>query len=114
MKTRHEEIREQATAYHTKYPKVWQLFVQFTLEQINKGFKNYSSKAIFERIRWETDTPDINGDPIFKINNNYQPFYARRFMRMFPEHATFFRTRKQISLDDLATCAPELTPQDFG
>jgi len=109
--TRLEEMREQVTQYHKKHPEVWSMFVLFTFQMINKGYKNYSAKAVFERIRWEKDA---GGDGVaeFKVGNNYPSFYARRFMRAYPEHEGFFRTRKQTSEDSPATYRPELKPED--
>lgn len=107
--TRLEEVREQAQAFHTAHPEVWTLFEKYTKQIISAGFKNYSGKSVFERIRWHMDT---GGDGLnqFKINNNYCPFYTRRFMKMFPEHDGFFRTRKQTTEDKPATNLPELSP----
>ena len=97
METRHDQIKYQVEAFHKKHPEVWDLFVKFTFDRINRGFKNYSVNGIFERIRW--DVGNVGGDGVteFKIGNNHRPFYARRFMRMYPEHDGFFRTRIQKS-----------------
>lgn len=111
--TRLDEMREQVNRFHEEHPDVWDLFVRFTLDRINRGFGNYSSKAIFERIRWETDSVGTNGISSWKLNNNYPAFYARRFAKMFPEHAEFFRTRKQTSIYDDPTSRPELAPIDY-
>lgn len=109
---RHEEMREQCQAFHNAHPEVWQLFVHFTCTMIRKGYPNYSVNAIFERIRWEKDEGG-NGEDQFKLNNNYRAFYARRFMRMYPKHEGFFRTRELKSVDRPATELPELTPSYF-
>tara|TARA_R110000868_G_scaffold399537_1_gene673349 strand:- start:320 stop:700 length:381 start_codon:yes stop_codon:yes gene_type:complete len=106
-------MRQQCTRFHEQYPEVWDLFIRFTFEMINKGFKNYSAQhGIFARIRWEMDAGgnDVNQ---FKINNNYSAFYARRFMEMYPQHDGFFRTRQQTSEDRSATNFPELTPEYY-
>ena len=110
IENRKEEVCQQVKAYHRKHPEVWELFVQFTFDMIDKGFKNYAVSGIFERIRWEKD---MGGDGLtmFKINNNYKPFYARRFMACYPQHEGFFRTRKQTSEDKDATHMPEITPE---
>lgn len=112
MDSRLDEMKRQCTAYHKAHPEVWDLFVKFSKEIISKGYKNYSVNAIFERIRWEIDVGG-NGDTEFKINNNYRPLYARRFMNMYPQHDGFFRTRKQTSEDAPATNKAELTPRDY-
>ena len=113
MQSRKDEMREQVKAFHESHPDVWDLFVRFTFDRIEKGYENYSVKAIFERIRWEKDS---GGDGVnsFKLNNNYTAFYSRRFMRMYPRYDGFFRTREQISEQRDATHMPELTPSHFG
>tara|TARA_R110002110_G_scaffold271799_1_gene487401 strand:- start:272 stop:652 length:381 start_codon:yes stop_codon:yes gene_type:complete len=110
IKTRHDEMREQVKKFHLQNPIVWDLFKIFTFEVIDRGFKNYSVNAIFERIRWEQDIMGDKATDTFKLNNNYRAFYARRFMATFTEHDGFFRIRKQISGEQKATNLPELTP----
>jgi len=112
IETRRDEMVAQVAAFHENHPEVWDLFVQFSFQMINRGYKNYSANAIFERIRWEKDA---GGDGVtqFKLGNNYRAFYSRRFMRVYPEHEGFFRTRDQKSGDQPATHLPELTPNDY-
>lgn len=107
---RQDEMRQQVTDFHRRHPEVWELFVKFTFEMIRRGYKNYSVNAIFERIRWEKDSVGGDGVTSFKLNNNYRAFYSRRFMRAYPQHEGFFRTRQQTSEDQFATHKPELTP----
>jgi len=111
--TRLDEMREQYLKFDKEHPEVWDMFARFSKEIISKGYKNYSVKAVFERIRWEKD---IGGDGInqFKLNNNYTAFYARKFMDMFPEHKGFFRTRTQTSEDKKATKQEPLRPAYFN
>jgi len=109
---RHQEMRAQAIVFHKAHPKVWILFVEFTLERIAKGFNHYSARGIFHRIRWETAEADTSKNE-FKINDNHSPFYSRRFMRMYPQHDGFFRTRHQISKESNAVKRPALGPHDF-
>lgn len=113
MKSRKQEMDEQAEAFNKQNPYVYVLFVKFTKEIISRGFKNYSVNAIFERIRWETDTANVDGKSSFKLNNNYRAWYARKYMERYPEYDGFFRTRKRISEEQNATNLPELTPEDF-
>ena len=111
-RTRLDELREQVTDYHNRHPEVWELFVRFTFEMVKRGYKNYGVTAIFERIRWEIDA---GGDGVaeFKINNSYKPFYARRFMRMYPEHEGFFRLRRQVTMDRPPKNQGEFTPENL-
>jgi hypothetical protein len=83
--------------FDKKNPHVWDLFVRFTFEAINKGYKNLSSDMVLHRIRWETsiatnELTEVDGRRI-KICNNYTPYYARKFHLSFPEHKGFFRTK---------------------
>ena len=113
-KTRFEEMRDQCNRFHKAHPEVWRYFVRFTNELIARGFKHYSAQhGVFSRIRWETDQADADGRTTFKINNNYSPFYARRYMKLHPEHEGFFRTRIQTSRQGPATGLSELGPRDF-
>ena len=111
--TRLDEMREQVQRFHDDNPEVWDLFVRFTLQKINRGFSHYSARGIFHRIRWETDDPSYEKGVEFKLNDHHSPFYARRFMKMYPEHEGFFRTREQTSHHNDATQLPELGPRDY-
>ena len=111
--TRYDQMREQVQRFHDEHPEVWDLFVRFTRDRIDRGFKNYSVNAIFERIRWEVDGVGGNDRASFKLNNNYPAFYARRFMKMYPRHEGFFRTREQTSLRNDPSGLPELGPADY-
>lgn len=77
-------------------PHVYDMFCKFTSRARNAGFKRYSANAIFERIRWHMDV-EINGD-VFKMNNNYRAFYARKFMENNRGCDGFFETREQRNL----------------
>ncbi len=76
--------------YQEQNPDIWDKFKHFAEVTIEKGFKNYSAKGIFELIRWHTGAREAKG---FKVNNNYTAAYARKFMQEFPQYKEFFRTR---------------------
>ena len=76
-------------------PDIWALFRSTTFEVMERGFKHYGANSILERIRWHTSIEQGQRD--FKINNNWAPFYARKFMEIYPVYAGFFRTRVQKS-----------------
>lgn len=105
--TRHEEMRIACQAFHVKHPEVWEMFVKFALEKADLGYDHYGVSGVFERVRWETSVGD--GEPELKINNNFKPFYARRFNAMNPHlgGGEFFRLREQITLHRPATGRPE-------
>ncbi len=76
--------------YHEDNLHVYEMFKRFTFEA-TRIKDHYSARAIFHRMRWFTEI-ETHGD-IFKINNNYSPYYARMFVKDFPQHKGFFRTR---------------------
>jgi hypothetical protein len=100
--TRLEEMRAQFEAFDKDHPGVWVLFERFTFDRISRGFENFGSKAVMERIRWETAEAQTPEDQ-FKISNNFTPFYARKFHTRHPEHDGFFRTHIQPSAAKAAT-----------
>lgn len=112
-RTRFDQMEQQALKYHKQNPEIYQLFCKFTLEIISRGFYHYGSQSIFERIRWHTDRPDVDGKTTFKLNNNHRTFYTLWFARDYPEHADFFRQRKKVSMFSPPSKFGELTPQDF-
>lgn len=79
-------------SYHEANPHIYKAFKEMTLQTISKGFKNYGAKGIFELIRWHQGTAAYMD--CFKVNNNYTPYYARKFEVEFPQHKCFFRQRK--------------------
>ena len=111
--TRLDEMRSQVKAFHSEHPEVWDLFVRFTQELINRGFRHYSVNAMFERIRWECDAVGGDGKSTFKLNNNYRAFYARHFHNVYPQHDGFFRTRRQTSQEDFPTRMSPLAPGNY-
>ena len=113
INSRKDELEQAAMDFHRMYPKVWDYFDRFTEDLIARGFSHYSVNAIFERIRWETDIADSDGGSTFKLNNNHRSFYARKFMRDYPQHAGFFRLRYQPSEHWSPVNRSELTPEDF-
>lgn len=113
MTTRREQMRERCEEFHRAHPEIWAMFVKFTMDRISRGFENYSVRAIFHHIRWETARPTYRPGEEFKLNNNHAAFYSRRFHKAYPTHDGFFRTRKQTSEDRDASRFPDLGPDDF-
>ena len=109
---RYDEMKDQCKMFHVEHPEVWGLFVRCTFEMIRVGRSHYSARTVWERIRWETDQAQTS-DAEFKLNNNHHPFYARAFMKKYPEHDGFFRLRKQTSKEHLPCHLAPLTPQDY-
>ncbi len=85
------QLEQEFLEFHGNNPMVYELFKRFAFEAIWRGCRHLSAGLVAERIRWETDV-ETDGDG-FKINNNHRAYYARLFVRDYPEHAEFFRTR---------------------
>ena len=79
-------------AFHADNPDIYEMFKRFSLEACKKN-KNYSARGIFHRIRWETSVS--SDDLVFKLNDIWTAYYARKFMEDYPELSGFFRLRKE-------------------
>jgi hypothetical protein len=93
----HEQNMTRLQAAFEKFdggnPHVWDYFVRFAFEAIERGHKRLSTKLIIERIRWEVYMTTASDDD-FKINNNHAPYYARKWRIKFPVYAAFFTIRR--------------------
>lgn len=107
---RDEEMREKAREFHRRNPDVWKLFERFTFEKINAGFKHYSVRGIWHRIRWETPAGD-DGVERFKLSDHHARFYGEGFMRRHPEYDGFFRTKDTDTATKPALKRPEPSPK---
>ena len=70
--------------FHTSKPEVYKLYKIMALVQCELGNKIGSSYLI-ERIRWEYG---------MSIPNNTVPYYARRFVKDYPEFEKLFKFTK--------------------
>lgn len=98
IKTRTDQLLDAFERFHGENPIVWELFQKFTQAVIARGSAHYSSKAIFERIRWHIDI-ETEGSRV-KLNNNFTAYYARMFHLAQPQYDGFFRNRRLVSEDD--------------
>ncbi len=87
------EAERQFAEHDARNPHIWALFVRFTCELIAHGHLHGSSDAVLHRIRWHTLISETPGAG-WKINNNWTPFYARKFHETYLAHSGFFRTRR--------------------
>lgn len=76
---------------------IYRYFKHFTFRLAHAGFKHYSARAICQRIRWHYDVekrPLVAGESDYKVNNNYTPYLARKFMDENPQFEGFFELRE--------------------
>lgn len=69
-------------------PNVYNTFKRYSFRAMNRGHQTISPRTIIEAIRWE--------NPDFEVSNNHVVFYARKFMKEYPQHEGFFPTRKEM------------------
>ena len=85
------KLEQAMESFHRDNPQVYELFKQYTGRARRSGRKHFGVGAVWERLRWETQIETVNDE--FKLNNNHRAYYARKYMRDFPEAQGFFRTR---------------------
>ena len=86
-------IKDGFNQFNEQNPHVYQAFEKEVLKAIRIGRTKLSAKMIINVIRWNyyvTRTTDTN----FKINDAYQSYYAREFIRLHPKHNDIFTLRK--------------------
>lgn len=88
-------IQENFERFHRENPHVYKLFEDYSYQALRRGYKKFSAKAVFERLRWYIKMETVGED--FKLNNNYTAHYARKLMRENPEFAGFFDLRERKS-----------------
>ena len=76
--------------HHKEHPEIYDKFCKFA-KQAARVKAYYSAKAIFHRIRWETQIEEKKSE--FKIDDGWISHYARKFMEDFPKYDGFFQIR---------------------
>lgn len=109
---RDEQMRLKAREFHLRNPEVWKLFCRFTFEKINAGYKHYSVRGIWHRIRWETPAGD-DGKERFKLGDHHARFYGEGFMNLYPNHDGFFRTKNTNTASKPAIANDDPSPKDM-
>jgi len=98
LSDRDPELVERFIQYNRSNKDILDLFIKNSLTMYHVGYKNYSAKAIAEKIRWDKDlSRAFSKDPgaEFKLNNNYTACYARVVMAKVPQLEGFFNLRKK-------------------
>ncbi len=101
-------IRDGFKLFNEANPHIYNAFEAQALKAINKGRKKISAKLIINWIRWNVYLKSTDQD--FKINDAFQSYYAREFVRRNPEHIDVFNFRKLRNEED----GPYVTADDNG
>lgn len=86
--------------YDAANPEIYRLFKKFSVMAYNAGFRHYSARGIFHRLRWHAYIDKSVDQDGFKINNNYSKDYAQKLMNEDPRFVGFFRMRNSQGLDE--------------
>lgn len=79
-------------AYDESHPWIYRELVKLAFDKLYSGRKRYSTKALFEELRYNRATLATEGEQ-FKICNSHTAYYARKIMREHEELRGFFATR---------------------
>jgi hypothetical protein len=112
-KSRRDQIEQRSREFSKKYAAVGPLFDKYTFELIRRGYRHGGAKAIWERIRWESPV-GADGRAAWKLPNSYCTWFARKFARLHPGHAGFFRFRRLTSADRPPREGREKGPKDHA
>ena len=85
------DAKKRFEEFHHKNPDVYRRLVKMALELASRGYQTYGMKGLFEVLRWE-EALRTNGS-VFKLDNNFTAYYARRIMLVEPRLKGFFKTR---------------------
>ena len=73
------KYEQESEIFIEKNPHYFLMFDKFARQLLDAGHKTISAYLIFERMRWETSISNNSSE--WKCNNNYRPYFARRWMR---------------------------------
>ena len=78
--------------FHADNPEVYEHLHRMAIDLLELGRKKWGIKSLIEVVRWQIAMNTT--DPVFKINNNHAPYYARYLMDMEPRLRAFFNIRQ--------------------
>jgi len=93
-----DPIQHAFEGFHGSHPEVYELFKRFAWELRNAGQKRIGAKAVWERLRYETQ---VNPERYsgFKLNNNFTSRYARRLIADDPSFRSLIEVRRLQSVE---------------
>jgi hypothetical protein len=75
--------------YDQENKHIYELYKAIAINLAKEGRKQLGSKYIFEQMRYDHRFVS-NNDP-FKINNNFAPYYSRKFVLEHPQYGNLFK-----------------------
>ena len=98
VQTRADQMLDKFIKFHRENPRIWSLFQRFTSEMWSRGFRRYSARGIWHRIRWEVSF-ETREEGTLKMSNDHTPYYARMWLATHPQAGPFFKVKKLTSQD---------------
>lgn len=75
--------------YHQANPHLYELYKAIAMQLIQQNRRVIGSAHIFQKMRYEYQFK-TDGSP-FKIDNNFAPMYARKFVLEHPQFGHLFK-----------------------
>ena len=79
--------------FHRAHPEVYDKIVGLARAAKARGFRRYSMRTIWEKLRWHFEIVKPSGDE-FKLNDPLVPYYDLLVMDREPDLRGFFEIRK--------------------
>ena len=77
--------------YDAANPHIWEEFVEQSDKAWDDGYRRVGAHFIMHIIRWKTPIRANTGE--YKVNNNHFPYYARKYLDIYPEKEGLFELR---------------------
>ncbi|MGV3518184.1 hypothetical protein [Luteitalea sp.] len=84
-------LEQRARAFDQANPHVFEKLLAIAREARDAGATKIGIKLLFERLRWVSRVE--TRDDLYRLNNSYTSYYARRLMAHDPSLAGLFETR---------------------
>lgn len=85
------EMWKKFRAYDAENPHIWKAFKKETYSIVQQGYERIGADLIVRLIRWRTPVRQKSGH--VKIDHNFFPYYARKFMLEYPSCDGLFELR---------------------
>lgn len=87
--------RERFEAFHNEHPEVFDELRALCRRWLERGRARWSIWSAFAVLRWERRLAGLPApDELYKLNNNYTGYYARKLMEEDPSLEGIFELRR--------------------
>ena len=99
-RTRNDQLEKEFKRFHEKNPQVYAEFERRALEEKRRGHTRLSAGMLVRQIRADRRLKTESADG-FKVNQNFSPYFALKFLGKHPEFKTLFKFRVKLSKEYL-------------